>query len=284
MKKGFLLVISALTFTAKGYSQYFFQDIYNTQQTMATMALLKENKIKTQQVQTLDANMEIDKDFRCERSVNPTYRQMKSQTQSSATGYSALISSFSPKGELSKTVDSSGASITTTQYRYDNSGRLLTVSSTSIARSNKMRFDESRNYIYDTSGRLQQMVQRKSGTGDSLVVVFKTDSVGHVIEEMELKGGIGKRVFYNYDKEGRLTDVYRYQAAKKKMLPDYIFEYNSQGKLTKMTTVNAQTSTYTIWEYEYQPDGLPSKEICYGKGKELLGLVKYGYEKQSEKQ
>jgi hypothetical protein len=278
MKKGFLLVLTSLAFAVKGFSQYYFQDIYNTRQTMATMALLKENKVKTQKVLTLDANMEMDKDFRCERSINPTYRQMKSQTQSSATGYSALVSSFSAKGELIKTVDSSDASITTTQYRYDGKGHLVNVSSISIARSNRMRFDESRSYAYDTSGRLLQMVQKKGGTPDSAVVVFKTDSAGNVIEEFEKK--TGKRTFYNYDKEGRLTDVYRYHAAKKRMLPDYIFEYASSGQLSKMTTVNAQTSSYTIWEYEYESNGLPSKETCYGKGKELLGLVKYSYEMQ----
>lgn len=278
MKKGFLLVLASLAFMVKGYSQYYFQDIYNTQQTTANMALLKENKVKTQKVLTLDANMEMDNDFRCERIVNPTYRQTKLQTQSSSTGYSALVSSFSAKGELIKTVDSSNASISTTQYRYDANGHLLNVSSSSIARSNKMRFEESRSYVYDTSGHLLQMVQKKGGTADSAIVLFKTDSTGNVTEEFETKGG--KRTYYNYDKSGRLTDVYRYQPAKKRMLPDYIFEYNQTGKLAKMTTVNAQTSTYTIWEYEYQANGLPAKETCYGKGKELMGMVKYGYEMQ----
>lgn len=279
MKKTILLALGVLAFTGKVFSQYYFQDIYNTQQTVATMALLKANKVKTQMVQTLDANMEIDRDFRCERNLSPTYHQMKAQTQSSATGYSAMTSSFSTKGQLTKTVDSSGASIATTLYRYDSEGRLQYISSTSIARDSKMRFEESRSYSYDAAGHLQQMVRKKSGSGDSTVITFKTDSSGQVIEELEqAKGTPAKRIFYNYDKAGHLTDVYRYQPAKKRMLPDYIFEYNAQGQVTKMTTVNAQTSSYTIWQYEYQANGLPSKETCYGKGKELLGMVRYGYE------
>jgi len=274
MKKTILLALSILAFVARGFSQYYFQDIYNTQQTVATMALLKENKVKTQQVLTLDADMQPDRDFRCERNLNPTYRQMRAQTQSSSTGYSAMISTFSAKGQLTKTLDSSGASVTTTQYRYDEGGRLQYISSTSIARDSKLRFDESRTYRYDTAGRLQELIQRKGG--DSTVVAFKTDSAGNVIEELDTRRGT--KIYYNYDKAGRLTDVYRYQPAKKRMLPDYIFEYNAQGKLVKMTTVNAQTSSYTIWQYEYQPNGLPLSETCYGKGKELLGMVKYGYE------
>ncbi len=279
MKKTILLVLGMLAVGSKAYAQFYFQDIYNTQQTMATMALLKENKVQLQRVMTLDANMEIDRDFRCERSLSPTYHQMKSQTQSTATGYSALTSSFSAKGQLTKTVDSSTASITTTLYRYDAQGRLQSVSSSSVARESKIRFDETRNYTYDSAGHLQQMVQKKSNSTDSAVVAFKTDSAGHVTEELEQRKGVpAKRTYYNYDKNGQLTDVYRYQPAKKRMLPDYIFEYNAQGQVTKLTTVNAQTSSYTIWEYEYQGNGLPSKETCYGKGKELLGMVKYSYE------
>ncbi|WP_160715616.1 hypothetical protein [Chitinophaga solisilvae] len=277
MKKAIILSLSLMAFTGKVFSQYYFQDIYNTQQAIANMALLKENRVKTQMVQTLDANMELDRDFRCERNLSPTYHQMRAQTQSSSTGYSAMTSSFSSKGLLTKTTDSSGASITVTFYRYDGAGRLQSVSSNSTARDSRMRFEETRTYSYDTLGRLQRLLQLKNG--DSAVVVFKTDSSGHVTEEMEQRKGVpARRTYYNYDKAGRLTDVYRYQVSKKRMLPDYIFEYNDKGQLTKMTTVNAQTSTYTIWQYEYQPNGLPAKETCYGKGKELLGMVRYGYE------
>lgn len=279
MKKTILLALGMLAIAGRGFSQYYFQDIYNTDQTTATMALLKANKVKVQKVQTLDANLEMDKDFRCERSLSPTYHQMRSQTQSISTGYSATVSSFTAKGQLTKTVDSSAASITITLYRYTGEGRLQYVSSTSTARDSKMRFDETRSYSYDSLGHLQQMIQKKGNGGDSALVSFKTDSSGHVIEELEQRRGTpAKRTYYNYDKAGRLTDVYRYQPSKKRMLPDYIFEYNDQGQLLKMTTVNAQTSTYTIWQYEYQPNGLPLKETCYGKGKELLGMVKYDYD------
>ncbi|TWF35684.1 hypothetical protein FHW36_10838 [Chitinophaga polysaccharea] len=279
MKKMILLALGMLAIAGRGFSQYYFQDIYNTDQTTATMALLKANKVKVQKVQTLDANMEMDKDFRCERSLSPTYHQMRSQTQSISTGYSATVSSFTAKGQLTKTVDSSAASITITLYRYTGDGRLQYISSTSTARDSKMRFDETRSYSYDSLGHLQQMIQKKGNGGDSALISFKTDSSGHVIEELEQRRGTpAKRTFYNYDKVGRLTDVYRYQPSKKRMLPDYIFEYNDQGQLLKMTTVNAQTSTYTIWQYEYQPNGLPLKETCYGKGKELLGMVKYDYD------
>ncbi|MCW3464247.1 hypothetical protein [Chitinophaga nivalis] len=278
MKHTILLSLSLLAFTGKASCQYFFQDIYNTRQTIANMALLKNNKVKTQVVQSLDASMNTENDFRCERAMSPTYHQMRAKTQSRATGYSVMTSSFSSKGWLTKTTDSTEASVTTTLYRYDAEGHLLYVSSTSQARDSKMRFDESRSYSYDNAGKVTQMVQKKGNDNDSVLVRFKTDSIGHVTEELETRKGVrSKRTFYNYDAQGHLTDIFRYHPTKKRMLPDYIFEYDAQQRLSKMTTVNAETSTYSIWSYNYLPSGLPQKEECYGKGNELLGTVKYSY-------
>ncbi|WP_146151279.1 hypothetical protein [Chitinophaga niastensis] len=278
MKKTILLALGILALAGKARSQYFFQDIYNTQQTVATMALLKTNKVKVQVVQSMDANMDTDNDFRCERLLSPTYHQMRAVSQSRATGYSVTTSSFSPKGLLTKTTDSTDASVTITLYRYDAGNRLQYISSTSSARDSKMRFDETRSYAYDTTGHLLTMIQKKGNNSDSVLVTFKTDSTGNVIEELETRKDMpGKRTFYNYDKQGHLTDVFRYHPLKKRMLPDYIFEYDDQQRLSKMTTVNAEQASYSIWKYNYQSNGLPLNEECYGKGNELLGTVKYNY-------
>ncbi|WP_291911425.1 hypothetical protein [Chitinophaga sp. CB10] len=261
-----------IAFTAR--SQYYYQDIVNTQRTIATMAVLKEQQVAAQMVQTFDPGMQPDRDFKCIRLVSPTGHQLRAVTNSSATGYEVLVSTFSSKGLLTKTVDSTAASVTITQYRYDEGGRLLLVSSSSQATNSKLKFEETRSYVYDTAGRLQRMVRRKSATNDSLVVAFRTDSAGHVIEEQP---AMGKRTYYNYDANGQLTDIYSYNAVRKRMLPDYMFEYEGR-LLKKMTAVNVASSAYTIWEYSYLPSGLPDRESCYGKGKELLGMVKYNYD------
>ncbi|WP_143307272.1 hypothetical protein [Chitinophaga vietnamensis] len=273
MKTTIITVICILGLAIQAKCQFYFQDIYNTRQAIANLAQLRSNKVKTQFVRSMDANQETDNDFRCERMLSPTYHQMRAITSSRSTGYTSMTSSFSQKGWLTKTVDSSSSSVTVTLYRYDTKGNLLSVSSNSLALDSKMRFDETRNYNYDSLGHLVSMVQKKGMGGDSTVVTFKTDSAGNVIEEQMR----GKRTYYNYDPQGHLTDVYRYQPAKKRMLPDYIFEYDAQQRLSKMTTVNTETSSYTIWQYSYQQNGLPLKEMCYGKGNELLGIVQYNY-------
>lgn len=274
MKRTLAILTGLLGIAFTVRSQYYYQDIVNTQRTIATMAVLKQQQVAAQMVQTFDPGMQPDRDFKCIRLVSPTGHQLRAVTNSSATGYEVLVSTFSSKGLLTKTVDSTAASVTITQYRYDEGGRLLLVSSSSQATNSKLKFEETRSYVYDTAGRLQRMVRRKSATNDSLVVAFRTDSAGHVIEEQP---AMGKRTYYNYDANGQLTDIYSYNAVRKRMLPDYMFEYEGR-LLKKMTAVNVASSAYTIWEYSYLPSGLPDRESCYGKGKELLGMVKYNYD------
>lgn len=263
-----LLVIS----TAK--AQYYYQDVFNTQQTAATMALFKSNKVSFQHVKTLDANQEEDRHFICIRGINPTYRQMRTLTQSSVSGRSVVVSTFNNAGRLTKTVDSVENSISTMQYQYGPDGRLEEIQTSSRGKEDKFRMTENRRYVYDTLGRLKEMVLKKGGL-DSTVVKFTTDGAGRVTEEAQPGQ---QRVYYNYDSQGRLTDVLRYSPARKKMLPDYSFEYDANGKLTQMTVVNIASGDYLIWKYSYDEKGLPKAEECSGKEKTTLGMVRYTYE------
>lgn len=266
---GLLLILSG----AK--AQYYYQDVHNTAQTAATMAAFKAAKVSFQHVKSLDANQETDADFICIRGANASYRQMRAVTQSRSSGRSVLISIFSGSGRLIKTTDSTETSIATVQYQYDETGRLTEIQSGSRGREDKFRMSETRRYIYD-SGRLKQMILKKSGL-DSSIVLFVTDSLGRVTEEMQAGR---QRVYYNYDAAGRLTDVLRYHPSRKRMLPDYSFEYDGEGRLSVMTVVNVSSGSgdYTIWKYTYNAKGLPEQEQCYGKGQELLGTIRYSYE------
>ncbi|MGX5819848.1 RHS repeat domain-containing protein [Chitinophaga lutea] len=259
---------------AQARAQYYYQDICNAAQTAQTMAAFKAGKVSFQHVRSLDANQETDNDFVCIRSMNPTYRQMRAVTQSRVSGRSALTSTFGATGKLLKTVDSTDNAISTVQYQYNAGGQLTEIQVQSKGREDKFRMNETRRYEYDTSGRLQRMVLKKGGP-DSVIVLFKVDTAGRVTEEA-YPGR--QRIYYSYDAAGRLSDVLRYYPARKRMLPDYSFEYNADGKLAQMTVVNAVQGDYLIWRYGYDAKGLPLREDCYGKGNELLGRIAYRYE------
>ncbi|WP_162946408.1 hypothetical protein [Chitinophaga barathri] len=267
-----ILLLLALGTAAR--AQYYYQDVYNTAQTAATMALFKTNKVSFQHVKTLDANQETDNDFICIRGTNATFRQLRAVTQSSVSGKSVLTSTFSASGRLTRTVDSTLNNISTMQYQYTPEGALAEIQAGSRGTEDKFRTSEKRRFVYDSTGRLAQLVIKKEGL-DSSIVVFKTDTSGRVTEE----AAPGRqRVYYNYDAQGRLTDVLRYHPSRKRMLPDYNFEYDGSGRLAQMTVVNIETGDYLVWKYSYDEKGLPAREDCYGKGKELLGMVRYTYE------
>jgi hypothetical protein len=265
-------------------AQYYYQDIVNTARTEANMALLKENKITSQLVQSFDAGQESDNDFRCTREMSPNYRQIRSVTVSRSTGYSAMTSYFNTKGKLTKTIDSTRSIITTVIYMRntkDTSNKIQEVYLTSYEPKTKYKFTETRRYQYDDQGRLSQMIHfHGDRIEDSTTVTFTLDSLGQVAEEIETgKGANARRIYYKYNDQGLLSDIVRYSPTRKKMLPDYIFDYDAKNRIGAMTTVNGETATYTIWRYTYNESGLPIQEECYGKRKELLGTVRYKYRK-----
>ncbi|WP_111598771.1 RHS repeat domain-containing protein [Chitinophaga skermanii] len=272
-----ILACCMVVFSAK--AQYYYQDIYNTQQTSKNLLLLKSKNVSKQTVKSLDANMENDNDFYCERLLTKNYNALRSLTKSPSTGMSSMTSSFNSKGLLTRTVDSSAGSISNVKYSYDNAGRLIFVEGSSQARGEKYKVGESRQYVYDSLGLLSFMIHKKSmNPSDSTIVTFKRDEKNNIIEEMETGKNLpGARIYYKYDDQNNLTDVYRYNAARKRMLPDYMMTYDAKQQLVEMTTVNLNTGEYLIWKYQYADDGLPSREMCYGKEKELLGIIKYTY-------
>jgi hypothetical protein len=284
-RKTILLLLTAFFGLKLSVSaQYYYQDIVNTARTEANMALLKENKIVLQLVQSFDANQDSDNDFRCQREISPNFRQIRSVTVSRATGYSVMTSYFSAKGKLTKTIDSTRSVITTVIYMRntnDTSAKIREVYLTSYEPKSKYKFTETRRYLYDSLGRLSQMIHFHGDKAeDSTTVTFTLDSLGLVAEEMESgKGANGRRIYYKYNDQNLLTDIVRYSPTRKKMLPDYIFDYDANNRIGAMTTVNGETATYTIWRYTYDEKGLPIQEECYGKKKELLGKVRYKYRK-----
>ena len=83
--------------------------------------------------------------------------------------------------------------------------------------------------------------------------------------------------YYYYNDKNWLTDIVRYNNKAKKMLPDFLYEYDTEGRVSKMIQVIAGGTNYNIWVYTYNSLGLKEKEVCYDKKKQLLGTVEYLY-------
>ena len=83
--------------------------------------------------------------------------------------------------------------------------------------------------------------------------------------------------YYYYDEKNRLTDIVRYNPRARRLLPDYVFEYDEDGRVSTVIIVPETGSDYEKWFYSYYENGLKGQEACYNKRQELQGRIEYQY-------
>src|SRR6476469_206814 len=125
---------------------------------------------------------------------------------------------------------------------------------------------------------------RVSKSEDCSNRVFNTTSYeynekGNVGEEIwRRKGKETERYYYYWNDNHQLTDIVRFNLKARKMLPDFLFEYDSEGRVSQMTQVPANSSNYMIWKYVYDEKGLKKRELLYNKQHQAIGYVEYQYQ------
>ncbi|RFM32782.1 RHS repeat domain-containing protein [Chitinophaga silvisoli] len=260
-------------------AQFYYLDILNTKATEESQANYKKAKVVSQVVASFDAEgRKTDYDFRSERDFSDNYRQLVTVTASIATGRSIMRTYFNTKGHLTKIIDSTRSIITTTIYtydKYDSSHNIKEIYVKTEDPKNKYTVSETRRYVYDSLNRPTRMIHfRGEKLEDSTTVKFVLDSAGHVVEEQETGKG---KIYYKYNDQGLLTDIYRYYPSKQKMLPDYVFDYDAKNRIGATTTVNVQTGDYIIYRNTYNEMDLLDGQDVYGRQKVQVGVVRYKY-------
>lgn len=276
MKKPFLALIAFIAPSLLLHAQYYYKDIVSNKQLIAEMALLKENKVKTVSLKSFEGDGSVSEGFFCQKKISKNYAAVETSTHSNITGPSSFKSFFNERGLLLQTIDSSDISVSTAGYTYDTKDRISSI--VSIVRSNdddfKNELKEEHIYEYATTDVPVKMIRVKNTT-DTTVFLFSVDENNNINIEKNAK--TGDSYYYYYDNKQRLTDVVMRNRFNKQLLPDYMFEYNSQGQISQMTTTEEGSSYYYIWRYTYQ-DGLRIKEKCYSKEKRLMGAIEYEYQ------
>lgn len=261
-------------------AQYYFQDIVSGANSSKTFALLKKNNIKSVTVSSVEPDGNETEGFGISQKVNAAANQLITVTESGQTGISTLITYFNKAGFPEKLVDSSVNTVNTMAYQYDASGRLLKLSTQSRdpEDTNKYTITEDHLFTYSAAGQLVSMLRIKDRF-DTLTVKFIAAEKGLPGEEQWWKKGRKtENWFYYYDDKGQLTDVVRYNPKYKKMIPDYVFEYNEAAQITSQTVVQPGTSFFRLWMYDYDERGLKKSETIFNKGKEQEGRILYEYE------
>ncbi|MCC6287503.1 MAG: hypothetical protein IT249_06430 [Chitinophagaceae bacterium] len=259
------------------FAQYYYRDIILTAQNSAVQQVYKKNKVQQVVLKSFEATGEPSEDFSCEIKPNSSFTQIRTITMSGVAGNSSLTAFYNFKGQLYKSVDSTSENVNIVEYTFDSTGKLISASNTTIGIMDKTRQTETHIWSYNSEAVPQSMLYIKGNT-DTTIIKFASDDKGNIIEEEGWQKNISKgKTYYYYDSLNRLTDIVRYNQRVQKLVPDYIFEYDENNRITQMTNIQQDASDYLIWRYLYGDNALRTEERCYSKQKKLVGRVEYQY-------
>jgi len=264
-----------LGFVCASQAQFYFKDIVSNRQVQTDLSRLKEQKIRSVKITSLESDGQPSETFLVDKKINRSYTLIEAFTKSGVTGASLFTSAFTKEGQLIRTVDSSDLSVNSSAYFYNENGRIYSIKSEIYSSDDDFtsKISEEHKYDYDPSGKLLSMYRIKN-ENDSTLILFSTDEKNNVTIEKDTKSG--KSYYYYYDGKNRLTDIVNLNVYTQKMVPDYMFEYNNAGQITQMTSTEEGGAYYYIWKYSYA-EGLRSIEKCYSKDRKLLGTIEYAY-------
>ena len=259
------------------WSQHYYNDIIVTNQNREKQKAYKANKVKSVKTASFDAEGKTIEGFGLSQVVNADFTQIETITTTPLTGSSGSISYYNGQGQLIKSVDTADGLNNTITYSYDAAGRITRVMSVSVSPGD-FRIKEDHIWTYDDKNRPTRMIRIKNDK-DSSYISFSLDEKGNVgVEKIVERGREPRIYYYYYDDKNRLTDIVRYNNKAGRLLPDYLFEYDDEGRLSTMTVVPEGTGDYQKWFYSYFDEGLKGQDACYSRSKVLIARVEYSYQ------
>lgn len=281
MRSAFLLAVLCLSASLGARAQYYYQDICNARNTMEEHALYKQLGVHHIRIRSFDDAHSLNQHFHCTRELSGDFRHVVTETNSFETGKSVITTDYDTDGRIVATLDSSSESVNSTRYYYDSAHAKridsLVFSSYATKYIDTVRYTEKHIYQYDDAGRLKEIIREKNG-GPFSVISVETDSVGNVSKESEKgKNDTAPTVYYKYNENNQITDIFHYSKATGKLEPDYLFDYDPRGRLTEKTVVTMNVNSYLLWKYSYNDKGLVASEACYGKKHTLQGTMEFEY-------
>ena len=273
--KPIILIVLFLA-ASHAFGQHYYNDLVVTGDIMKKRALYELNKVKSVDFNSFDANAKPIEGFTCSQSVLNNFKQITTTTATALSGSSENTSFFNATGQLIQTIDTAEGNKTTVSYTYNAEKRISEVLSLSVS-PGQFKNKEQHIWFYDKAGKPERMLKIKNDR-DTTFIGFVLDANGNVEEEKSLNKGIVVTVYYYYDNKNHLTDIVRYNPRVKKLIPDYIFEYEDDGHLATMLVVPEGTDDYQKWYYSYSEEGLKIADHCYSKSKVLIGKIEYKYQ------
>ena len=273
----FTLSVILLLLSSALYSQYFFNDIVSTQSANEQYRLLRANKVKKIKATSYEADNSVSDGFLLEEEISPdgkktTLTSAVAGTTPSTTSRTYELSKLRRTQSFNKGIENK------TEYTYNDKGLVQKIVLTTADTAMKYASIETHEWQYDDKGQPVSMLKIKNHDDTVLVELVKDDR-GMVTEERwKKKNRMLENYYYYYDNSNRLTDIVRYNARLKKLIPDFQYEYDAASRISQMTQISLSTSNYVIWKYTYDDKGLKTAETGFDKQKNQVGRIQYTYE------
>jgi len=239
-------------------------------------SILKNENLHVIKVSSFDENDHPSNGFFCEKKINKNFSQAQMLSKSNITGQSLLQTDYNPKGDVIRTTTTTPTTTNTVEFEYNDSGNISLIRTKTIADGDSTGITETHEYFY-VDGKPVKMIRKKNNSIIS-TISFLTDNKGNIIEENPEGKSNDKKYYYYYDDSNRLTDVVHFNVIAKRLLPDYMFEYNDDNQPKQMISVDESGRNYFIWKYAYSNKKLPEIQKCFSKEKRLLGTIQFDYE------
>ncbi len=266
------LLLSGSFFSA--YSQYYYTDIVAMQAAAKQYAALVSAHTKQVSATSFNGNQPVD-NFKLEQRIAPDFRTITITSSDPSTG-DLLSINFYSNGKLVQTKDSSTNVLSIAKYSYDAAGNISIITTTSDDAFMNSHSTEIHQWLYDENK--PQRMLRIQDKRDTTIVSFTYDGGNVAQETWTRKGHVAETYYYYYNTNNQLTDIVRFNIRLRKMLPDFLFEYDATGNVSQMTQVPNGTTNYLVWKYTYNSNGLKEKELLFNKQQQLVGRVEYKYE------
>lgn len=271
------LIVALLFISGFVHSQYYYNDIQGARALGDRMQEYVRNKVKTVIATGYDPQGIKASDFTEWQEINATAHTLKISTRNGQQ-VTRQYYQFDSRFRLISMIDSSGDIKSTTQYSYDAGDHITRITTITKDSLNIFSETEERQWFYNTAGQPEKL-WRIVNNRDSSEFRLTTDEKGNVADEQLYRRGTGiDPVYYYYDAGNRLTDIVRYNKRAKRLLPDFMFEYDDNNRvIQKIATVSIRNPDYLIWRYLYNDKGLKTKEALFNKQKELRGRIEYSF-------
>ncbi|WP_133472801.1 hypothetical protein [Sediminibacterium goheungense] len=271
---------AALSFLFIGFTgfinaQYYFNDIVSIRQGNEQYKVWRAQKIAAIKTISYEPDNSITEGLTVNQEISRDGKKVTITTVNN-NQTSVTVNTYD-LGVLKRTQTNNKNISNKTDYTYDAQGRISKVSLSTIDTFMNSTQAEIHEWTYDEFGAPVSMLKIKNQS-DTVMVQFIKDEQGNIGEERwQKKGRTIESYYYYYNTNRQLTDIVRYNSKLKKLLPDFIYEYNTAGQPSQMTQFSLGSNNYFVWKYTYNDKGLKTQEICSDKSKMQVGRIEYQY-------